>query len=160
MYGVDVIVLLSYDQVQYTDEGLLSISYWTLVGAYVIQGEKNDTSSMIDAAVYHIPSRKMLFRAPGISQVKGSATPVNLQEQLREDSKQGFTKASENMVANLKEQLELFKEKVKESPEEYKVVHKPGYQGSTGGGSFGSFSFILLAWIGGVLLWFRRHGRR
>ncbi len=160
MYGVDVIALFSYDQVQHTDEGLLSISYWTIAGAYVFQGEKNDTSTMIDAAVYHIASRKMLFRAPGISHIKGTATPVNLQEQLREDSRQGFTKAAENLSDNLKQQLELFKVKVKESPEEYKVIHRLEYRGSTGGGSFGSFSFIVLAWIGGVLLWSSRNSKR
>jgi rhombotail lipoprotein len=33
MYGVDVMVLLSYDQVQFTDAGWLSLSYWTIVGA-------------------------------------------------------------------------------------------------------------------------------
>ncbi|MBL4762690.1 MAG: rhombotarget lipoprotein, partial [Gammaproteobacteria bacterium] len=34
MYGIDVIALVSYDQVQFTDEGFLSLSYWTIVGAY------------------------------------------------------------------------------------------------------------------------------
>lgn len=48
MYGVDVIALVSYDQVQFTDEGFLSLTYWTLVGAYVVSGEKNDTSTMMD----------------------------------------------------------------------------------------------------------------
>ncbi|NIQ95366.1 MAG: rhombotarget lipoprotein, partial [Desulfuromonadales bacterium] len=33
MYGVDAMALLSYDQVQYTDEDLLSLTYWTIVGA-------------------------------------------------------------------------------------------------------------------------------
>ena len=41
MYGVDVMVLLAYDQVQFTDEGSASMLYWTIVGAYVIKGEKN-----------------------------------------------------------------------------------------------------------------------
>ena len=90
MYGVDVMVLLSYDQVQYTDEGLLSLTYWTIVGAYIFPGEKNDTSTMVDAVVYDIASRKMLFRAPGLSQVKGSATPINQSEELRRDSARGF----------------------------------------------------------------------
>ena len=40
MYGIDVIALLSFDQVQHTDKGLLSLSYWTLVGAYVIKRGK------------------------------------------------------------------------------------------------------------------------
>ena len=67
MHGIDVVALLSYDQVQHTDEGFSSIWYWTLVGAYVVKGEKNSTNTMLDAAVYDIKSQKMLFRAPGTS---------------------------------------------------------------------------------------------
>jgi rhombotail lipoprotein len=85
MYGTDVIALVSYDQVQFTDEGLLSLTYWTLLAAYVISGEKNDTSTMLDTAVYDIESRKMLFRAPGTSSIKGRSTPINLSEELRAD---------------------------------------------------------------------------
>jgi rhombotail lipoprotein len=150
MYGVDVIALLSYDQVQHTDEGLLSLSYWTIVGAYVIKGEKNDTSTMIDAAVYDISSRKMLFRAPGTSHVKGSATPVNLSEQLRTDSLDGFRTASDNLVVNLQDQLERFKTKVKEMPDAYVVEHRPGY---TGGGSMGGVFSLLLLGLGGLAVW-------
>ena len=150
MYGVDVMVLLSYDQVQHTDEGLLSLSYWTVVGVYVFKGEKNDTSTMLDAAVFGIPSRKMLFRAPGLSHIKGSATPVNLNEQLRVDSQKGFDEAAVVLVANLKEQLDLFKEKVKESPQEYKIEHKVGYRG---GGSIDLLTLSLALAMGGALLW-------
>lgn len=154
MFGIDVIALLSYDQVQHTDEGLLSLSYWTIVGAYIVKGEKNDTSTMIDAAVYDIASRKMLFRAPGKSQIKGAATPINLSEQLRRDSLQGFHTAAEDLVANTREQLEQFKLRVKEMPSSYVVEHKPGY---TGAGSLGGiFSFILLG-LGTFALW---SGRR
>lgn len=143
MFGIDVIALLSYDQVQHTDEGLLSLSYWTIVGAYIVKGEKNDTSTMVDAAVYDIASRKMLFRAPGQSRIKGTATPINLNEQLRRDSLQGFRVASEDLVVNTREQLEQFKLRVKEMPDSYVVEHKPGY---TGAGSLGGiFSFVLLA---------------
>jgi rhombotail lipoprotein len=150
MYGVDVIALLSYDQVQHTDEGLLSLSYWTIVGAYIVKGEKNDTSTMIDAAIYDIASRKMLFRAPGTSRVKGSATPVNLSEQLRTDSLDGFRNASDNLVVNLRDQLERFKTKIKEMPQTYVVAHKPGY---TGGGSMGTAFSLLLLGLGAFALW-------
>lgn len=130
MFNVDVIALLAYDQAQFTDEGLASITYWTVVGAYVFQGERNDTKTMMDAVVYDVASRKLLFRAPGISQIKASATPVNLKEGLRDDSQRGFEQAATNLVANLQEQLAEFKERVKSSPEEFKVVAKPGYKGA------------------------------
>lgn len=157
MYGVDVIALLSFDQIQHTDQGLLSLTYWTIVGAYVVKGEKNDTSTMLDAAVYDIPSRKMLFRAPGGSQIKGAATPVNLSEQLRKDSYEGFEKALDQLIVNLKEQLDLFKEKAKSSPEEYMVVTKPEYRGS---GMLDVASTLILVVAGGIGVWTSRRRKK
>ena len=156
MYGVDVIALISYDQVQFTDEGKLSLTYWTIVGAYIIPGEKNDTQTMLDAVVYDISSRKMLFRAPGMSLVKGSSTLVNQSEALRADSGQGFDNAAKEMIVNLDEQLTHFKEKIKERPEEFKVVHSPGYTGSRGGGSVDLILLLSLAGLGGYFLWQRK----
>jgi len=121
-YGVDVIALLSYDQAQFTDEGVASLTYWTLVGAYVVPGEKNDTHTMLDAVIYDIKSRKMLFRAPGTSHTKSHATPVNIAEHLRADSEKGFDLAAKDMIVNLDEQLARFREKVKENPAEFNVV--------------------------------------
>ena len=42
LFGIDVIMLLSYDQSQFKDTGALSITYWTIVGYYFVEGEKND----------------------------------------------------------------------------------------------------------------------
>lgn len=143
MFGVDVIALVSYDQVQFTDEGLLSLTYWTIVGAYIISGEKNDTNTLMDTVIYDISSRKMLFRAPGASRVKGSATAVNLSEQLRIDSAKGFEQATKEMTANLDQQLVSFKEKVKQHPEQYQVVKTSEYRGG-GGGAVGVELLVLL----------------
>lgn len=152
MYGVDVIALVSYDQVQFTDEGMLSLTYWTLVGAYIFQGEKNDTSTLMDTVVYDISSRKMLFRAPGTSQIKGSATPVNLSEELRADSLKGFKEATGKMIENLDLQLTRFKDKVKERPEEYQIVRSSGYSGGGGGMGWAFLAIVLLP----LALWRRK----
>jgi len=134
MYGIETIALVSYDQVQFTDEGMASVLYWTIVGAYVVPAEKNSTSTMVDAVVMHIPSGKMLFRAPGVSQIKGLSTPINLSEELRVDSEKGFNEAVDKMIVNLDAQLVAFEQKAKSSPEEYQIVHSGG---SSGGGAFG-----------------------
>jgi len=154
MHDIETIALVSYDQTQFTDEGMASIVYWTIVGAYVVPGEKNSTHTMVDAVIMHIPSRKMLFRAPGVSQVKGLSTPVNLTEELRMDSAKGFDLAVDNMIKNLAPQIVSFQEKVKSSPEEYQVVRASS---SRGGGAFDS---VLAALIGllvaGGMWWSRR----
>ncbi|MFC3153222.1 rhombotarget lipoprotein [Litoribrevibacter euphylliae] len=147
MYGVDVMALVSYDQVQFTDSGALSLSYWTLVGAYVISGEKNDTSTMLDTSVFDIKSRKMLFRAPGTSVVKGNSTPVNLTEELRKDSAEGYQSAADEMVVNLGHQLARFQQKVKDKPELVQIKYREGYGGGTVG-YLEIFLFIFLALYG------------
>ena len=154
MHGIETIALVSYDQTQFTDEGMASIVYWTIVGAYVVPGEKNSTHTMVDAVIMHIPSRKMLFRAPGVSQVKGHSTPVNLSEELRADSGTGFNLAVDNMIKNLAPQIASFQARVKSSPEEYKVVRASN---STGGGGFDSDLAALIAvLLAGGVWWSRR----
>jgi rhombotail lipoprotein len=153
MYGIDVIALVSYDQVQFTDQGLLSLTYWTLVGAYIVSGEKNDTSTLLDTAVYDIQSKSMLFRAPGTSNVKGRSTPINLSEELRRDSINSFEDATINMVANLTVQLENFKDKIKQNPEQVNLVHREGY---SGGGAMGPFETVIMMLLAAVLYSVRR----
>jgi len=145
MFNVDIIVLLSYDQVQFTDHGFLSLTYLTVVGEAIIRGENNDTQTMMDAVVYDIQSRKLLFRAPGTSQVKASATPLYQDVDLRANAETGLKIAATNLVSNLQEQLASFKDQVKNSPEEYKIVTKPGY---TGAGSLGGLEVALVAGLG------------
>lgn len=153
MYGIDVIALVSHDQVQFTDEGVLSFSYWTIVGAYVVAGEKNDTNTLMDTVVYDINSRKMLFRAPGTSLIKGRSTLVNLSEELRVDSAKGFDIASENMIKNLDDQLGVFREKIKQNPEQVKVEHTATYSG--GGGSVDMGLLLFLFGLGVTCLYGR-----
>jgi rhombotail lipoprotein len=153
IYGVDVVALVSYDQVQFTDQGFLSLTYWTLVGAYIVPGEKNDTHTMLDTAVYDIASRKMLFRAPGTHHVKGRATLANRSEQLREDSATGFDEAAKAMIANLDQELERFTVRVRERPAEYQVVESPGYKG---GGDPGVAMLALVTALAAGSLWRRR----
>jgi len=141
LYGIDVIALVSYDQVQFTDEGLLSLTYWTLVGAYIVKGEKNDTSTLMDTAVYDIASRKLLFRAPGSNNLQGRSTPVNLSEELRADSRKSFEIATEDMINNLDGELAKFRDKIKADPSKARVIYREGY---SGGGALGLFALLSL----------------
>lgn len=150
MYGIDVIALVSHDQVQFTDEDFLSLSYWTLVGAYMVSGEKNDTSTLIDTVVYDIASRKLLFRAPGTSNIKGRSTPVNLSEELRSDSLAGFDQATDQMINNLDAQLSNFREKIKENPEQIEVLRSSGYSGG-GGGALDLWTLVAMVFAAAVV---------
>lgn len=146
LLNVDVIALVAFDQVQFTNTNVLSLAYWTIVGAYVFKGNRNDTQTLMEAAVYDIASRHLLFRAPGASRVEAGAAAVYVQQRLRADSAAGFDSATSELIANLKLQLESFRERVKNAPGEVKIEHRPGY---TGGGDLGA---IFASALGLLLL--------
>jgi rhombotail lipoprotein len=158
MFDVDVVTLVSYDQVQFTDARRRSLTYWTLVGAYVVEGERNDTRTMLDAAVFDVRSRKMLFRAPGTSTVKGSAAPVALSAEQRRDRERGFTLAADELKANLARELERFQERVHASPEEYRVTERPEavLGGQSGAGSLDLWMLLAAAGLAGSAACLRR----
>ena len=151
---IDVVALVAYDQVQFTSENFLSLTYWTVVGAYLFHGNKNDTQTLMEAAVYDIPSRHLLFRAPGASKVQAGAASVYLAENLRNDSTQGLEHATGDLIKNLKVQLEDFRTRAKQAPGSVaKIERKPGY---TGGGNSGMAFATMLVLMCGARAWLRR----
>lgn len=141
LMGIDVVALVSYDQAQNTSNTAWSLAYWTIVGAYVVPGEKNDTSTLMETVVYDISSRSLLFRAPGTNTVAGHSTPIRTDAQLRADSVASLTAATTDMITNLQAELELFKVRAKEEPQNYHIEHRPGY---TGGGALDGWFAALL----------------
>lgn len=142
MLGIDVIALIAYDQAQNSTDTEASLAYWTIVGAYLVEGQRNSTHTLMEAAVYDIASRSLLFRAPGTSTIKNHATLVRNDYELRKSSATGIEEASAQMTANLAQELELFKVRAREEPGTVKIEHKPGY---TGGGR-------LDPWFAGLLV--------
>lgn len=114
MLGVDVVALLSYDQVQFTDDTRLSLTYLTIAGAYLVNGQKNDTRTMLDAAVFDLPTRRLLFRAAGESHVRAGATAINAGQRRRDDAQRGFREAADDLVAKLDAELERFAARVRD----------------------------------------------
>ncbi len=122
VFGVDSIFLFSFEQAQYTDRGLLSLGYWTIIGSYFIPGEKNDTNSMISAVAYDIPQRQMLFRSHGVSQSKELSTPVNFSQEIREERINGFEKAAQDFIKNLSVSLAEFKNNLRGTTPALEVI--------------------------------------
>lgn len=146
MFGVDVMALVSYDQIQFDDPNSLSFLYWTILGAYMIKGDQHDTQTMVDTSVFDIKSRKLLFRAPGTSSIKGKATAVSYHEVAREARNQGYEEAVEKMIPALVQELASFKERIK-TDTSVQVHETAGY---SGGGAFslaGLFATLLLALV-------------
>jgi len=107
-FGIDVLALLSYDQFQFSESGHSSWAYWTIVGAYLVRGEKHETRTVVDAAVFDIASRGLLFNASGRSQLQGKATPIGVGKALRTRSEEGIAQAVDDLIANLGPALDAF----------------------------------------------------
>jgi rhombotail lipoprotein len=109
-FGIDLIAIVSYDQFQFSESGRSSWAYWTLVGAYVVKGEKNQTRTIMNTVVYDIASRALLFNASGQSELSGKSLPVQIDKALRERSEQGFEAATDDLIAKLDTALDAFQD--------------------------------------------------
>lgn len=146
MFNVDVVALLSYDQMQFNDSNSLSLLYWTIIGAYIIHGDQYDIHTMLDASVFDVQSHKLLFRAPGTGNVKGSAALVNFSEKSRSARTEGFNIALKNLVPNLQKELSSFKGKVK-GDNRFQIEHRQGY---SGGGDLGFLGILVAVFLLGL----------
>lgn len=147
IYGLDSIALVSYDQVSHTEDTKASILYWTIVGAYFIKGSVNDVQTFVDTSVFDVKTHKLLFRAPGVHESRGSDTLVNTIEETRKRRAESFDKAMEDMTQNLNDEMNVFVERVK-TEKVAMVVHRPGYSGGGGGGALGWLSLLPLMLFG------------
>lgn len=129
LYGLDVIALVSYDQVTHVDENNASILYWTIVGAYVIPASENEVQTFVDTAVFDVKTHKMLFRAPGINKMEGVSTLVSVDKETRKNRAKSFSLAMDDMTENLKKELDSFKNRIRED-KSVTISKSAGYSGS------------------------------
>jgi rhombotail lipoprotein len=140
LYDVDVIALVSYDQVTQSFENNAALLYLTVVGLYVIPGNENSIQTFVDTAVFDIKSKKMLFRAPGINRIDKRTTAIGIRDTLAEKSMEGFTLAVADMTTNLDAELARFKTRVKEE-KVAQIEHRENY---SSGGSMSLYCLILV----------------
>ena len=145
LYGLDVMALVSYDQVASSSETKSSLLYWTIVGAYFIKGNQNEVTTFVDTAVFDVSSRKMLLRAPGVSESKRSSTLMEVDKINRATRDQDFQLAMVDMSENLALELERFKQRIKQD-KSVQVSRRQGY----GGG--GALQWPLVVFLAGLAL--------
>lgn len=142
MFNFDVVALMSYDQVQFNDASRLSLLYWTLIGAYLIEGDRYDIHTLLDLSVFDMKSRRLLLRAPGVSQVKGAGTAVTFSENSRNARVEGYQKAVDVLIPNLQKELDRFPERVK-AEGQFKVEPQAGYRGKGDAGVWFALGLLL-----------------
>jgi len=140
MYDVDVMALVSYDQISFSSERDSALLYWTVIGALTVKGNSNEVQTMIDTAVFDVATSKLLFRAPGTHHEQDNATLMDTGKELRKLRSAGFVAATDDMIVNLDQELDGFRVAV-EKGERAQVEWKAG----SGGGGGGSLALPLLA---------------
>ena len=147
LYSVDLIALVSHDQVAVTEDRASSLLYWTIIGGYMIKGSSNEVQTFVDTAVFDLSTRKLLFRAPGTDIRSKRSTAVGVDEARRQASGESIESAVLEMSENLDLELDRFRERVKQS-NEVRLVNRDG---SGGVGSMGWLEVVLLLLAMGLI---------
>jgi len=160
LYGVDLMALVSYDQVTHVDDNNWSLGYLTIVGAAFLKGTRHDESTLIDLAVIDAPSRSLVLRAGGTDTRHGSATLIQEDRESREAGVAGFTAATAQMIEHFDSALTQFEADVRAGKANVRIVSRGGLVHTSSSGGGGAFTWgWLLALLPIVAIGKRRDGR-
>jgi rhombotail lipoprotein len=154
LYAVDLMALVSYDQITHTDDNKLSLGYLTIVGAYVLRGTSHDTTTLVDLAVVDPATRSLVLRAGGTDTRAGNSTLIDVDRDARSASAQSFDAATGAMIGNFDTALTGFETSVREGKANVRVVNRDKPGGATSGGGSLGYSELLVMFL---LLAARRH---
>jgi rhombotail lipoprotein len=154
LYGVDLMALVSYDQTLHESSTRWSLGYLTIAGAFVLNGDRHDVSTLVDLAVVDSTSHSLVLRAGGIDVRHGTSTLINEEVALREAQIASFSAATDQMIDHFDVALDRFQADVKAGKANVKVVHKANATG--GGGALGWDWVVLLL---PLVLWGRKRGQ-
>lgn len=151
--GADVVALLGYDEVQFTDTSpVLGIAHLTLVGQYVVPSEKNETRTLMEASVFDVGSGGLLLHARSTDEARTRSTLAGAGRRLRTESEESFRDATVGLVASLRRELDGLEETIGEGGQVYgrSIALTPrdgGSSGASGSGSgagdLGAVAFVL-----------------
>jgi len=129
LYQLDVMALVSYDQIVNRQDNVLAMTYLTIVGSYLFPGSQFDVSTLIDMALIDLGSKRLLFRAAGTHGSNGGGAEAYAAKQYSKHQNQDFATAMTMLRGNLNQELYLFEERLraKDPNDDIKVEAKPGY---------------------------------
>ena len=150
LYSADVLALVSFDQEAHLDDNEWSLSYLTIVGAYVVKGSRHDISTLVDLAVIEPASRSLVLRAGGTDTRRGNSTLLEQRREARQASGAAFDAATDRMIDNFDGALKKFEEEVRAGRAPVRIVKRNSSRGGPtgGGGAFDWWSLLILAGFG------------
>jgi rhombotail lipoprotein len=144
LYSIDVMALVSYDQVSHLDDNKWSLGYLTIVGAYVLKGSHHDVATLVDLAVVDPVTRSLVLRAGGTDTRNGNTTLVDQDREVRESSAAGFANATGQMIDNFDRALTKFEADVKAGKANVRVASRSSGGRAGGVGSLGLGALAVL----------------
>ena len=144
LYNVDVMALVSFDQVTYRDDNKWSLGYLTIVGAYVLKGTRNDVTTLMDLAVVDPASRSILLRAGGTDDRHATTTLIDQSRESRAASAHSFSKATDQLIEHFDTALTEFEADVRAGKANVRVANASASGGEGGGGGSLDLSWIAL----------------
>jgi len=153
LYAIDLMALVSYDQVSHEDGNDWSLGYVTIVGAYVLKGTRHDVSTLVDLAVVDPATHSLVLRAGGFDNRHGNVALIDEPRRLREAAGDGFTAATKQMIEHFDTALTAFEADVHDGKANVRIVSN---QRGTGGGGGALDWLSLLALLPLALLRARR----
>jgi rhombotail lipoprotein len=158
-FDVDVIVLLGANQFQNHERNpIAAFMDITIIGAFVIPGNTVNTSTVLEAAVYHVPSRSLIFRTDGTDKISSRSTQFGSSQSANNDAVSSIENALKQLVVSIGGALAGFEKFDVSKAAEIKPIaetdEKTGsvqqnYWGrvseyrTTGGGAFDSIWIII-----------------
>lgn len=134
LYNIDVMALVSYDQVKHLDDNEWSLGYLTIVGAYVLKGSRHDTVTLVDLAVVDPATRSLVLRAGGTDTRHGNTTLVDQQREARAAGVESFAAATSQMIENFDTALTTFEADVRSGKANVRVARRDAGANPAGGG--------------------------
>lgn len=144
LYSIDVMALVSYDQVAHTDENKWSLGYLTIVGAYVLKGTHHDVATLVDLAVVDPVTQSLILRAGGTDSRNRNTTLVDQEREVRESGAASFATATGQMIDNFDLALTKFEADVRAGKANVRVARRDGGGRAGGGGSFAPLALGLM----------------
>lgn len=129
MFQIDVIALVSYDQITRRADNLKSLTYFTVLGAFIFKGSEFDTSTLLDLAMVDIDTKVILLRAAGVANARDDFKESHVNKKYHQLTRKNFNTAIGALSDNLKLAVNQFEFDLKHKPKEsqIKVSSKPGY---------------------------------
>jgi rhombotail lipoprotein len=145
---LDLFALVSYDQVTDLTVNKNSLAYLTIVGAFIVRGDRHETHTLLDLAVVDPRTRTLVLRSGGTSSLAGNTTLIEAEHHETAQRAKGFELATTSLVDNFKRELTDFEGRVREGTAPVRVTRRTFAGGSGGGALDPALLLFLIALLG------------